>query len=189
MEMLSPTIEKADTFAADKHRGQTRRISGEPYVEHCRRVAHTVFLHTRETDVIVAALLHDTLEDTATSYEELRNEFGVNVADMVRALTNDEQCMASMGGKRNYLASKVNELTPNQLLIKLADRLDNISDLGNNAWSHKYCEETRHIFLTTLANAPDDDHRLTTAHLTLLAEIERRVVACEARLRVVLLLS
>lgn len=80
---------KADAFAAEKHRGQERRISKEPYVEHCRRVSRTVSLYTPDTNIIAAALLHDTLEDTETTYEELVKEFGAQVADMVRALTND----------------------------------------------------------------------------------------------------
>lgn len=83
--------------------------------------------------------------------------------------------MKAMGGKRDYLAVKVAGLTANELLIKLADRLDNITDLSDNAWSRKYCEETRHIFLTTFVRSYD----LTTSRVALLTEIENRVAECE----------
>lgn len=140
---------KALIFATKKHHGQKRR-GGEDYVNHCIRVSNTVSEHTTDQDVIIASLLHDTLEDTATTYEELVMEFNKEVADLVLAVSNDEQEMAKMNGKRDYLAKKINTMSPNALLIKLADRIDNIADLTDNEWSKRYCEQTRHIFLESL---------------------------------------
>ena len=161
-------------FAREKHHGVTRKFSGEPYVNHCIRVSDTVALHTTKATVITAAVLHDTLEDTSATYEEIEEKFGTCVAVIVLALTNDDVEMAKAGGKRDYLASKINTLTKDQLLIKLADRLDNVSDLSDNKWSRKYCEETRHIFLETLTM-----ENLNSSHIELLEQIHKRVLACE----------
>ncbi len=174
-------------FAEEKHKGVFRRIKGEPYVEHCNRVSGTVAeclinaglsMHERNTNIIIAALLHDTLEDTKTTYEELVQKFGVEVADMVLHLTNDEKEMAEAGGKKFYLANKINTLTSDELLIKLADRIDNIADLTDDAWSQKYCAETRYIFLEHLSK-----ENLTDEHKKLLANIEKRVIECENSLK------
>jgi (p)ppGpp synthase/HD superfamily hydrolase len=94
---------------------------------------------------------------------------------MVLALTKDEEEMIKVGGKRNYLASKINTLQPDELLIKLADRLDNIRDLSDNEWSRKYCAETRHIFLETLST-----ENLSDSHNVLLQKIRERVEECES---------
>lgn len=167
-------IARAKRFATNKHVGQKRKFSGEDYVQHCIRVGNTVMTYTQNVDVIVAALLHDTLEDTDTSYEEIAKAFGYNVAIMVLALTNDEAFVSKAGGKRAYLAAKINTLQADELLIKLADRLDNIADLDDNAWSRKYCEETRYIFLETLSV-----EKLTEPHKELLEMIRTRVEKCE----------
>ncbi len=163
-------------FAKRKHSGQTRRIKGELYVEHCKRVAYTVSMHTEKLDVVIAALLHDTLEDTPTVLEELVTEFGVEVANLVYALTNDTEEMKRVGGKRAYLAHKINTLSPDALLIKLADRVDNVQDLTHDTWSRKSCEETRYVFLNTL-----DRTKLTKSHLSLLERIHVHVREYESR--------
>lgn len=185
-EMLD-SICNAFTFATEKHKGQVRRIKGEPYAEHCDRVSGIVAAYLtdlrpsqcqRNTNTLIAAILHDTLEDTETTYEELTREFGLDVAEMVLHLTNDEKEMAEAGGKKFYLAKKINGLTSDELLIKLADRLDNIADLTNDAWSQKYADETRYIFLETLSR-----ENLTLEHTILLTMIEERVTKCENSLK------
>lgn len=137
----------------------------------------TVSWLTSKEEVIIAALLHDTLEDTDTSYDELEAQFGSEVAHLVRSLSNDEAEMALAGGKRDYLAKKVNTLDADALLIKLADRIDNISDLGTNDWSRKYCEQTRYVFLESLWT-----ENLLPCNLNLLATIRESVEECERKL-------
>jgi (p)ppGpp synthase/HD superfamily hydrolase len=82
--------QKALVFATEKHSGQKRR-SGEQYIEHPKRVAQLV---GDNENMICIALLHDTLEDTNTTYEELVLEsslmIGEVIADGVKALTNDK---------------------------------------------------------------------------------------------------
>lgn len=159
-------IARAQTFATNAHRGQKRRNNGEDYVNHCIRVANICSQYTENETIIIAAMLHDTLEDTETTTHELEKLFGVDACWLVRSLTNDKEQMAKLGGKREYLATRINQLPMDALLIKLADRLDNISDLGGDDKSQCYLEQTRYVFLETLWKTG-----LPESHLVLLEMI------------------
>ena len=76
----------AANFAAEKHKDQ-RRASGEPYIIHPLAVAEILIQLKMDSDTVCAGLLHDTLEDTDTTYEELVALFGTPVADMVEGET------------------------------------------------------------------------------------------------------
>jgi len=84
---FTPTkaILKAVSFAAKHHGKQTRKHTGEPYILHPLAVAQSV---GTDTDVIVAALLHDVVEDCGASLEEVRKEFGMDVSVLVQTLTD-----------------------------------------------------------------------------------------------------
>ena len=103
-------IVQAQIFATNAHMGQKRRNNGEDYVNHCIRVANTCGLYTENETIIIAAMLHDTLEDTTTTKRELMTLFGVDVCSLVCSLTNDVEEMEKLGGKREYLASRINFL-------------------------------------------------------------------------------
>ena len=79
-------IEKAYEFAKRKHQGQFRK-SGEPYFSHPAEVAYILAELKMDVPTIVAGLLHDTLEDTDTTYQELEEEFGREVAFIVKGVT------------------------------------------------------------------------------------------------------
>lgn len=164
--MITTAIE----YATEKHASQTRRSNGEPYVRHCIRVSNTVCQYRLDVNLAVAAILHDTLEDTSATFEELVTLFGSPIATMVLHLTNDEEEMSKVGGKRAYLAGKINQLTPDELLIKLADRLDNISDLGQDEKSQLYREQTQYVFLECLSR-----EGLSPAHLLMLEQIHVKI--------------
>lgn len=165
-----PLVHRAAHYAEGKHAGQTRR-DGTPYFRHCERVADNVAFYTADEEVIAAAFLHDTLEDTETTAADLEREFGARIAALVRALSNEPEALARMG-KRAYLAAKINALDEDALLIKLADRLDNLRDLDESARSQQYGEQTRHVFYEVL-----DRSHLKSAHIALLIRIERRLAA------------
>src|SRR5688572_28437114 len=83
-------VEKARQFATAAHRGvgQTRKYTGEPYDEHLRRVAPLVECLTDDPELIAAAWLHDVVEDTPVTLEEVEREFGHGVRELVGALTD-----------------------------------------------------------------------------------------------------
>ena len=167
------------SFATKKHEPQTRKFNGEPYVNHCIRVAKTVRKYHLDNvameDLVVVALLHDTLEDTDTTYEELAELFGAEVADMVRNLTNDENEIKLIG-KPAHLAKKILLLTPSELLVKLADRLDNVANMAELdpskiEWVKQYSKQTELVFFNTLDIKKLD----SSCHETILSEIWRHI--------------
>lgn len=136
-------ILKAACFAADAHRGQRRKdAAGTPYINHPLRVANICASTVRRQDIInavplmEAALLHDTVEDTATTFEMIEDQFGKQVADLVKEVTDDRTLTPALR-KRAQIAhiTQISELAQH---IKLADKLDNCQDTLANAppsWS------------------------------------------------------
>lgn len=117
-------------FATKKHEGQFRADGVTPYINHPIMVAELVkkYKKSRNIEAIVAAaLLHDTLEDTYTSYRELEDNFGEMVASMVMEVTTASY-MPQLVGKGNYLKHKMIDMSNYSLCIKLADRLANLID-------------------------------------------------------------
>lgn len=149
-EFVTEDLRQALQFATDAHKGQTRS-GGEPYIGHPVRVAQTIEQYKKSHNIdalIAAAYLHDTIEDTDTTHEALHDLFGGLVASLVLELTSDKEKIAKMG-KSNYLAQKMaHDLSSYALVIKLADRLDNVQDIAtakSPAWRARYKAETEHI--------------------------------------------
>ncbi len=88
--------QKALLFAAEAHRGQLRKGSSVPYITHPVGVSAILAQYEAGEDVVVAGLLHDTLEDTATTRGELETRFGRRIAELVAAVTEQK----SAGGKK-----------------------------------------------------------------------------------------
>lgn len=136
-------------FATQAHAGQ-ERAGGGPYISHPIRVAQHVeqWKKSHNLDALIsAAYLHDTLEDTDTTHEALHDLFGGLVASLVKELTSDKTQVQQMG-KKNYLAQKMAAMSSYALVIKLADRLDNVRDITTARtpqWRAKYAAETNHI--------------------------------------------
>ena len=136
-------------FATQAHAGQ-ERAGGGPYISHPIRVAQHVeqWKKSHNLDALIsAAYLHDTLEDTDTTHEALHDLFGGLVASLVQELTSDKDQVQKIG-KANYLAHKMAAMSSYALVIKLADRLDNVRDITTAKtpeWRAKYAAETNHL--------------------------------------------
>jgi len=142
-------LSRSFCFAAEAHQDQYRKNSGEPYVTHPIRVYQRLAAMTEANlpeEVYCGALLHDTIEDTNATIEELSLIFGPRVGQIVSALTNDPDELR-LQGKTAYLTQKMNGLDAECLLIKLSDRLDNVRDLSSQAleWSKAYARSTKEI--------------------------------------------
>lgn len=131
-------IMKASTFAAVKHEGQVDDEGLNYYMTHLVPVRNAVEQLTEDEDIICAAVLHDILEDTDTTYEKLVKEFGQRVADLVNECT-DEGEADSYGKYFPRLKTKEG------ILIKLVDRASNISRM--NSWpkgrQEQYLKKTK----------------------------------------------
>ncbi|MBN2298422.1 MAG: bifunctional (p)ppGpp synthetase/guanosine-3',5'-bis(diphosphate) 3'-pyrophosphohydrolase [Deltaproteobacteria bacterium] len=149
-------IEKAYVFSARVHQGQTR-LSGEPYLNHPLEVAHLIAQMQLDVTSVTAALLHDTLEDSLTRVEDIKTEFGDEVALVVDGLTkiskinfrSEEEQQAENFRKMILAMSKDLRI----LLIKLIDRLHNMRTLEYHSRNsqQRIARETLEIY-APLAN-------------------------------------
>jgi guanosine-3',5'-bis(diphosphate) 3'-pyrophosphohydrolase len=145
--MSNSLWQQASAFAAKKHRHQTRNDGG-PYVSHCFRVAMTTSLifGFEDSEVLAAALLHDTIEDCDVDYDDILERFGRNVADYVAVMTKDMR-----------LEETIREIAYDQQLadgpwqgrlIKLADVFDNFTDIQEDK-RNGFVEKVHRILLLT----------------------------------------
>jgi (p)ppGpp synthase/HD superfamily hydrolase len=124
----SPLAAKAEAFAAEGHAGQIRNYSGRAYIEHPRAVATLLREAGFGDEVVAAALLHDLLEDTEATTEEIRDRFGERVADLVEALSDDPS-IESYERRKDALREKAIAAGPDAVAVYAADKLSNVSDL------------------------------------------------------------
>jgi guanosine-3',5'-bis(diphosphate) 3'-pyrophosphohydrolase len=120
----------AAEFAAFKHREQRRKgVRGSPYINHPLAVASVLATEAGvdDVDVLTAAILHDTIEDTDTTAAELEREFGREVAAIVVEVT-DEKIQSKALRKRLQIAHAPH-LSPQAKLVKLADKIVNLRDI------------------------------------------------------------
>jgi (p)ppGpp synthase/HD superfamily hydrolase len=128
-EPLSLIMQAAD-FAARRHAGQRRKgVAGEPYDNHLLEVAALLAEATGGNDaaLVAAALLHDTLEDTATEYEELDARFGPEIAAVVAAVTDDKSLPKAERKRRQIESAPA--ASARAKLLKIADKTSNVRAL------------------------------------------------------------
>ena len=166
----------AKAFATRKHAGQYRKgPHKDPYITHPERVAQLVrkYKGTSKSidDLEAAAWLHDTIEDTDTTYEEIEQEFGPMVADLVQELTSEEDYIARHG-KTAYLKDKLKGMSNYALVVKLADRLDNVSDLeeADPDWAKRYARQTQDLIDHIV-----DERDLTSTQLAIIDNILQKI--------------
>ncbi len=124
-------VVRAAYFAGEKHKDQRRSDKEEtPYINHPLELASILVDEgmVDNVDVICAALLHDTIEDTDTTAEELITVFGPTVAGIVLEVTND--MTQSSANRRIQEAAKIPKLSVHAKLVKLADKIANIRDIS-----------------------------------------------------------
>ena len=132
-------IMDAASFAADRHRGQRRKdAEASPYINHPLALAKLLANEGGVTDtaVLVAALLHDTVEDTETTIEEIEARFGSEVAGIVAEVTDDKS-LAPAERKRLQVVKAASK-SEGAKLVKLADKTCNLRDVAHNppvGWS------------------------------------------------------
>ncbi|KAI0214773.1 Guanosine-3',5'-bis(diphosphate) 3'-pyrophosphohydrolase MESH1 [Lamellibrachia satsuma] len=130
METLLPQLMRAVNFAAVKHKMQRRHnIEETPYINHPIGVAYILTEEAEVTDALVieAALLHDTVEDTSTTPEEIREYFGEKVAAVVAEVTDDKSKPSAQ--RKQAQIDHAPHASHAAKLVKLADKLYNLRDL------------------------------------------------------------
>lgn len=123
---LPPLVVRAHAFAADAHGsiGQVRKYTGEPYIKHPVEVMTIVRSVDHTEEMLAAALLHDTIEDTPVTREDVEREFGAKVAALVMELT--DQCHEGNRATRKAAeAARLGSISPEAQTVKLADFISN----------------------------------------------------------------
>jgi GTP diphosphokinase / guanosine-3',5'-bis(diphosphate) 3'-diphosphatase len=130
---------QAASFAAKKHRYQKRKgDDAEPYVNHPLEVANLLANAGKidDYDILIAAVLHDTIEDTETTEEELTELFGARVCGYVLEVTDDKSLPKAE--RKQKQVEHAPHLSNGAKQIKLGDKISNITDVTNNppaGWS------------------------------------------------------
>jgi len=133
MEDPTGAILDALQFAAHKHRDQRRKdLEASPYINHPIALANVLWAEGRVHDpvVICAALLHDTIEDTETTAEEIRERFGAKVARIVEEVTDDKDL--DKATRKRLQVEHAPHISQEAKLVKLADKISNLRDLASS---------------------------------------------------------
>lgn len=152
-------LEHAIDYATKHHTGQKRK-SGEAYISHPLAVSHNLIDWGMDIDTVLAGVLHDTVEDTEATLDEIESLFGRDVAFLVDGVTKVSQARAGMRDLDSYLPQTKDNLSKlliavgqdvRVLIIKLADRLHNMSTLQYMPTDkqQKIARETLEVFAPT----------------------------------------
>ncbi len=132
---MNDLVERAKKFAAAAHESidQRRKYTGAPYIVHPEAVSKTVESVTDDPEMIAAAWLHDVVEDTPISIEEIQEEFGATVAALVDDLTDvAEKSDGNRATRKAIYRAHTAKADPRAKTVKLADIIDNVSDIMRN---------------------------------------------------------
>ncbi len=119
------------SFAAHKHRDQRRKdVHASPYINHPIALAHVLAVEAGIDDekTLIAAILHDTIEDTETTFEELRERFGLKVAEIVAEVTDDKSLPKQR--RKELQIEHAPHLPRRAKWVKLADKICNLRDVA-----------------------------------------------------------
>lgn len=171
-----PLLE-AVAFAARAHQGQLRKDKQTPYVSHAYRVCLIVrdVFGVAEADVLTAALLHDTVEDTTTDFDDIEEKFGRHAAVWVSLLTKDKRLPEK---KREKAYGEGLKNAPWQVKVcKLADVLDNMMDAAHMPTEKRArtLKNARRYLEALKANLQEEAHRPWVLVSQYLAEHEAEI--------------
>lgn len=180
---------KAATIAADAHANQRRKGNGEPYINHPLRVAHQAEQCGLSPVAIAAALLHDVVEDTPLTLEDLRREFPEKVVRMVNLLTkwwaDDAPAEIKAVEKPKYYGTLLSE-KGEAIEVKLLDRADNLVDMAlmlprSRGWAERYLKKTLKEFEPVLAVS--ENPRALSIYRAAVARLQKALASTPSEFR------
>ena len=152
---MSKRLDSAIKYAVDKHQGQLRKREGTPYILHPLESAAIANDLTKDENVLIAAILHDTVEDTDATIEEVREKFGDRVAELVASETEDKRESLPPSEtweirKKESLEHLKNTTDPAVKILWLSDKLSNIRTIyqiykkeGDEVWNNFHMKDPR----------------------------------------------
>ena len=127
--LKTPLQESAYRFAKECHRGQFRKGSPRPYINHCTEVARILNKFGYSEEIIVAGLLHDTVEDTEVTLEDLRIGFGERVSNIVKYVTEDKSPDLSWEKRKVMYIKNLTDAPESSVVVSAADKLHNVTEM------------------------------------------------------------
>lgn len=128
--MKTRLLNEAINFATEKHAGQFRKGTARPYIVHPLEVVQILETMGADEELLMAGVLHDTLEDTEATEEEIRTRFGEGVAELVRGHTEDKR--KSWQERKQQAIAEVQEAGLRMKMLVLADKLSNLRDMSRD---------------------------------------------------------
>ena len=159
-------IFKAIAFAQKAHQGQYRKGTKLPYIVHPLGVMEILSRYQASEDVMIAGILHDTLEDTSTTAEEIEKRFGKRIKELVIAATEPEHD-APWEQRKQHTIDFIKDMEDEEiLLLSCADKLHNLNSMiedykhtGEELWKRfKRGKEKQCWYYTSLAQAYESHH-------------------------------
>ena len=123
-------VARAIAFATKAHEGQFRKGTKRPYIVHPLEVGEIVATLTFDEEIISAAILHDTIEDTDVTYEDLKQEFGTRVADLVAAESEDKS--KTWIERKGHTLEHLKTASQAEKILTMADKLSNIRSMARD---------------------------------------------------------
>lgn len=163
--MHTATMHDVITFASSAHNGQVRKYDNTPYISHPFSVAGIVSSVSRDHEMIMAAFLHDVVEDTPVEIEEIRNRFGDRVAVMVADLTDVSRPEDGNRAVRKRIDRlHTGDTCPEAKSIKLADLIDNTRLIvGYDPNFAKVYMEEKRLLLEVLKEGDEQLYKLASS--------------------------
>ena len=176
----TPLIEKALEFATEKHKNQTRQNEEKsPYIVHPIAVRHILseLGGVEDAEVLAAALLHDTLEDTPTTRDELIENFGQRVCSLIEEVSDDKTLPRQT--RKDLQVKHAPQLSKGAVLIKLGDKISNVTDITNTPpinWGRSRCLEYLDWAEEVIQNCPKVNTALEN-HFDAVIAMGRKIIS------------
>jgi GTP diphosphokinase / guanosine-3',5'-bis(diphosphate) 3'-diphosphatase len=170
---MNELIQKAVDVASNAHKNQFRKEFPLPFIIHPLKVLEKMARWgIKDEEMWVAAILHDTVEDTALTIEDIEQEFGYNVSNIVDYLTFEKTKQT----KQEYLDG-IAKGRLDVLVIKVADRLSNVEDffVTNPVYTKKYFEKAEVLFTAVWWRRPEFDREIWNKLSEGIIEVERKL--------------
>jgi (p)ppGpp synthase/HD superfamily hydrolase len=127
--LKTPLQESAYRFAKECHKGQFRKGTPRPYINHCTEVARILNKFGYSEEIIVAGLLHDTVEDTEVTLEDLRIGFGERVSNLVKHVTETRTPGVSWTKRKVMYIKNLTDAPEGSVAVSAADKLHNVTEM------------------------------------------------------------
>lgn len=180
-------VERAIIFAAKAHEGQMRKLTDIPYITHPFTVGMLLQKSKCSDEVIVAGILHDTLEDTPTTYEELTELFGDYIANLVVAASEPDKSLP-WEDRKQHTIDRLKDASLEEIQIITADKLHNLRSIrvdlevdGEKIWERfNRGKSAQHWYFSSIVN----EIAIRKKEFKLIQELEKEVKAVFGSLKI-----